>query len=187
MDQIDYLKAIKDRDNKVIKKIYEEFLPKISRFVLQNKGNQQDAKDILDLAVYQISARLYREQIELRSSFEAFLYTACKNLWRRELNKKSKKRVTNEQVKELYYEEKDLAVSSIEQDRYFLFQEKLLELSENCKTILNLYFDKLSSKQIMNQLGYASETTVRQRIFKCKNKLIKLVQEDPKFQDLKNL
>lgn len=180
----DYLLAIKQRDNKLIQEIYDKFYNRVLFFVLKNNGSNSDAKEIFDLAIYQISARLNREDFKIKSNFEAFLFTACKNLWRRQLNKISKRRVTNEDVKELYYKEKEQTQSTLEQERWELFHEKVNNLSENCQRVLSLFFKKFGSREIMQEMNYESENTVRQRIYKCKKKLMSLVKQDARFLEL---
>ena len=115
------------------------------------------------------------------------MFTACKNLWRRELNNRTKKGVTSNELKELYYEQKQFTQSTLEQERWELFHEKLKEISENCQQVLRLFFNKMTGKEIMNHMGYASESTVRQRIFKCKKQLIAQVKKDDRFIELKSI
>ncbi len=181
-----YLKALLDNDSKVITEIYATVFPKVKKFVLQNKGQQVDAEDIFQKALMQIAVRYRREPFEIKSSFEAYVFTACKNLWRRELNK-SKTRVTEDGVMELKSEEGDMALATLEQERWELFTEKLEMISENCKKVLQLFFAKISYSEIVKKLGYSSETVVRQRVFKCKAKLIETVKNDNRYNSLKEL
>ncbi len=184
---VNYLHAILEKDNQVIQSIYDDFLPKVRQFVCNNNGSADEAKDVFDKVIFQLYTRMLREPFTIKSSFEAYLFTACKNLWRRQLNKNKKRRVTNEQVTELYYEEKELTQATLEQERWELFKAKLEQLSDNCRKVLRLYFNKVSAQQIMEHLDYASEVTVRQRIFKCKQKLIQMVQDDQRYTELKTI
>lgn len=179
-----YIDGLKTKDNEVIKEIYDKFYHKILGYVLKNNGDRADAKDVLNKALVQLMARDNLDSINQDYPFEAYLFTACKNLWIRELNKKKNRGVTSDHVKELYYKEKDLAQSSLEQDRWELFNEQFKKLSDNCREILELLFDKVSGKEMMEKLGYASDTTVRQRVFKCKKKLTELVKNDQRFKTL---
>jgi len=183
----EYINAIANKDNDVLSDIYQRFLPKVIGFVIKNRGQEDDARDIFNKVVFQLSARLNLNDFKLSSSFEGYLFTACKNLWRRELNRRQHRRVTSGDVKELYYEQKDLAQGLLEQERWELFKEMLKEVSDNCKQILQLFFDKTSGKDIMATLGYSSEVVVRQRVFKCKAQLAKLIQQDGRFAELKNV
>ena len=95
--------------------------------------------------------------------------------------------VTNDAIKEQGSEERELARSILEQERWEFFQEKLEEISGNCKEILKRFFNKMPYKQIAEELDYNSESVVRQRVFKCKNKLTETIKKDVRFKELKEL
>ena len=110
----------------------------------------------------------------------------CKNLWRRELN--ATKLTTNDtefinNISDKY----DSAFAIVEQERYDLFSEKLASLSDNCKKLLQLFFKKTSYEEMMRKFDYNSENVVRQRIFKCKKRLIELIKKDSRYKNLKDI
>jgi len=185
-DNSNYLMALINSDTKVIEAIYENNFFKVRSFVMENKGQQADAEDIFQKALLQLAVRYKREKFEINTSFEAYLFTVCKNLWRRELNK-LKIRVTKYDVLELKDENEDIAMAVLEQKRWELFTESLELISENCKAVLKLYFSKVSYKDIVEKLNYNSEIVARQRVFKCKNKLTELVKKDKRFDALHKL
>ena len=179
-----FLNALKNNETKTIKRIYEENYHSIERFIKQNKGSSEDAQDIFQKALLQIAARLQRENFEIKSSFGGFLYTVCKNLWRKELNSR-KNRVTNNEFTEQISEERDNTLTYMELKKQELFIEKLNMLSDNCKHILNLFFAKLSYAEMVENTDYSSETVIRQRVFKCKKKLTEIIKGDARYQKLK--
>ena len=179
-----FLEALIRMDSKKIEEIYQKNLPSVKRFVLQNKGQISDAEDIFQKALLQITARYKREPFDINSNFEAYLFTVCKNLWRRELNKK-KKWVTTDSFYKLEGEEHDIAMSIIEQKKWELFTEALQKLSDNCKAILGMFFAKIPYAKIVEKMNYSSETVARQRVFKCKNKLKDIIKKDSRFKSLK--
>lgn len=181
-----YLNALLTSDSEEIKCLYSENFPKVRSFVLQNKGQEADAEDIFQKALVQISVRYRREKFEITSSFEAYLFTACKNLWRRELNK-SKRWVTTDTPLERGGEEHDEALALLEQKRWELFEETLQQISENCQKVLQLFFAKVSYESIVKQLNYSSETVARQRVFKCKTKLTELIKNNQRYHSLTQL
>lgn len=176
-----YINGIANGDNRVLSEIYTEFLPYIKRYVIKENGTSHDAEDVFNQVLIQFFARLKVKRFEIQSTFEGYLFTACKNTWRRELNKKSKQRVTNDEYTEHISEATNFSQAIQEQEMWELYEEKFLELSENCSRILKLHLEKVSGKAIMEKLGYASETTVRQRIFKCKSSLIKAIRSDKRY------
>ena len=181
-----YLTVLIEGDSKGIEKIYDLCFPQVSRFVQSNSGNSEDARDVFQKALLQIAVRYQKEPFEIHTSFQAYLFAVCKNLWRREINK-SKNRVTNDDLGNLYTDEQESAMALMEQKRYELFKEKLNLISENCKKILTLYFAKTSYADIVKAGGYNTETVARQRVFKCKKKLAELVKEDKRYLNLKDL
>ena len=114
------------------------------------------------------------------------MYTVCKNLWRRELNKQ-KKWVTTDNFYKLQDEGQDIALSILEQKKWELFKEGLEKLSENCKKILAMFFAKVSYANMVETMGYNSETVARQRVFKCKTKLTNIIKEDNRYNSLKDI
>jgi RNA polymerase sigma factor (sigma-70 family) len=181
-----FLKALALGNSKKIEHIYDANFQSVKRFIIQNKGKTEDAEDIFQKALLQIAVRYKKEAFEIKTSFEAYLFTVCKNLWRRELNN-SKNWVTNNTIVELYSEERDGSFAIIEQKRQELFIEKLGMISDNCKKILTLFFAKVPYMEIVEQSDYTSEKAVRQRVFKCKKKLTELVQGDNRYNSLKEL
>ena len=181
---LDYLRALKNGDSSEIKVLYKKTFPLVRKFVLQNKGNVTDADDVFQKALLQITVRYQKEPFIIKSSFEAYLFTVCKNLWRRELNKR-KKEVTYEDA--LEHKSIDMALTVLDQKRWELFTEILEGISENCKQILKLYFNKRPYEEIRDIMGYASETVARQRVFRCKTMLKNTIREDKRYDQLKEL
>jgi len=181
-----FINGLKTRNEKVILEIYTKTFPSVKRFVFQNKGQEADAEDVFQKAILQIMARVQVQNVEINSTFDGYLFTACKNLWRRELNK-SKRMVTIDEPIELDREANDMAHSVLEQERWEFFQEKLEKISENCKEILKRFFKKTAYKEIAKELGYNDENVVRQRVFKCKSKLTEMIKKDNRFNQLKTI
>jgi len=179
-----FIEGLRAGNETVLKEIYDQFFSKVKNFVIQNKGNTTDAEDIFHNALIQLFIRLKNRQLEIKSSFEAYLFTTCKNLWRRELNKK---RVTKSDVVELEDKETENAFALLEQEQWELYIEKFQLLSENCRKVLTLLFNGTSYEEIVETFSYASKVVARQRVFKCKAKLTKLIKEDAKFSKIKKL
>ena len=186
MDSSLYLNALVEGNSRIISKIYSTNFTQVKRFILQNKGGVEDAEDVFQKALLQIAVRHKKEGIQINSNFDAYLFTVCKNLWRRELNSK-KNRVTNQEVIELVSDAKENANALVEQKRHELFLEKLNLVSDNCEKILSLFFAKVPYAEIVESTEYNSETVVRQRVFKCKKKLTDLIRGDKRYLSLQEL
>ncbi len=170
-------------DKEAIGSLYRSVLPKVTSFVLKNRGTKDNAQEIFQDAIYQIIARAKVKGLEITSSFEAYLFTVCKNLWYKELNNR-KKEVRNDGVFELKEKEDDDISSILSQDRWDLFEEKLSHLSDKCKSLLKDYFNKVPYDVIVQKFSYASENAAFQRVFKCKKRLTELIQKDHRYKNL---
>jgi RNA polymerase sigma factor (sigma-70 family) len=184
-NDINYLDGLRTGDENSIRAIYISIFPKVRHFVFKNEGGHQDAEEVFQNALYQLSIRLKISNIEIKSSFEAYLFTVCKNLWRKELNSK-KMWVRNEEVVTLNSEESDHSDAILAQERWDLFEEKLALLSPNCKELLKDYFKKVPYNHIVKKFEYASENVAFQRIFKCKKRLGDLIKKDSNYAKLKS-
>jgi len=182
----DLLKELADGNKEVMHHLYKTFFPKIVSYIRKNKGDMVDAEDIFQKVLLQLIARYRVKSFSIESSFEGYLYGACRNLWMRELKKRNRI-VTKEDVVELVREEDDMTMAILEQEKWELFQEKLKEISDNCKQLLRFFFEKIPYKQIAEKLDYSSENVVRQRIFNCKSQLSKKIKNDPRYKDIKDL
>ena len=92
------------------------------------------------------------------------------------------KQVIKEQDPILVDKETDLSLFTLEQHLLEFYQEKFQLLSDNCKEILGNYFNGMSYEELLEDLSYASINTVRQRVFKCKSKIIQLIKSDSRYK-----
>ncbi|WP_299435008.1 sigma-70 family RNA polymerase sigma factor [uncultured Aquimarina sp.] len=174
-----FIKALLEQDNRVISEIYERFFPKTLRFVFQNRGTLDQAKDVFQESLFYIIVGVRERRLKIEC-FEAYLFTVSKNMWRRELELQ-KKWVMNHDVVTLVDKETNFAMFMLEQEQMELYREKFTSLSENCKEILSLFFNDVSYEQIIKELSYATINTARQRIFKCRNKLLTMIKSDVRY------
>lgn len=184
--QTDFLSTLSKGKEEDIGILYQQVFPKVSRFIMSNNGRLSDAEDIFQKALLQIIVRYRKEPFTIKSSFENYFFTVCRNLWRRELNS-SKLKTHPLDTLENISDNEDAAFAIVEQERYELFTEKLAALSENCRNVLSLFFKKTPYETIMQKMQYNSENVVRQRIFKCKKHLIELIKKDHRYDDLKDI
>ncbi len=171
-------------NSKGILQIYKVVFPKVYSFVAKNSGQKEDAEDIFQKTLMQLATRFKDKKIAFSSSFEAYLFTACKNQWRKKLNSE-KKWVTNVVSEEPIYDNEELEVHLETEEKWKLYKEMFEQLSANCKEVLKLFYQKLPYAAICQELGYASEPVARQRVFKCRSKLSSLIKKDIRYKQIK--
>jgi len=177
-----YIEALVKGDEKQILDIYNLFFPKVKSFIIRNKGKEEDAKDVFHDALIYLIMKQKESPLNI-SSFEGYLFTICKNLWRSKL-KNQKEWVMKDDILTLHTKENDLSFFILEQERLEFYQEKFQLLSDNCKEILSNYFNGMNYEELMKELSYNSINVVRQRVFKCRAKITKLIKIDERYKKL---
>ena len=89
-----YVDALINNDEALLKELYHKCFTKIKNFVIRHNGTPDDAWDLLQDAMLSIFYRIKRQPFELTCPFDAFIYIVCRNLWIKELRKKSPNGVT---------------------------------------------------------------------------------------------
>ncbi|MEL7147533.1 MAG: RNA polymerase sigma factor [Bacteroidota bacterium] len=179
----DYLQGLIEKDERVVRRIYEELFPKIRNYVMSNGGTEDDARDLMQKSLMQMVVRAKVRGLVIKTSFEGYLFITAKNFWLR-IVKKRNQEVTNFELSTLQSEEQEIADSAVEQEKWELFEEKLAILSENCRRLLGFFFKKFSYKEIAVEMEYSNENVVKQRMFKCKQKLKDGIQSDLRYNEL---
>lgn len=175
-----FVNALISGNERIIKEIYTKLFPKVKNYVLKNRGDIQDASDVFhDGLMYIIVTQ--KEKKTIIKSFDSYLFVVCKNIWLRTL----KSKVIKTDPLTLVDREEELSMHILEQELFDFYIEKFELLSDNCKEILSSYFNGLSYEDIVTEHSYASINTVRQRVFKCRSKLVDLIKKDKKYQKIR--
>lgn len=178
------LEGIRQNDVEILQFVYKAFYPYVKYFITSNSGDEDDAQDIFQEAIVIIFRKLKNEQLEISCTFKTYLYSVCRLLWLKQLEKRKSKNelsIDNEKYIEL---SDDTQVVSEQTERYRLYQDYFAKLSEDCRKVLELSLQKIPLKKIAEIMGYKSDKYAKKRKYQCKEKLIKKIKSDPKFKEL---
>ena len=180
----DLINGIRNRDSKTLNFLYKKYFSLIRSFILNNNGTADDAKDVFQEAVIAIFRYSQDENFELKCSFETFLYSICRTIW---LNYLRNQRVHRNKINEIteFITFSSSTDEMIEESmEYRIYQRHFQKLSEECKKLLQLFFDKVSYEKIAKILGYKSAGFVKKKKYNCKEFLMKSIKNDPEFKRL---
>jgi len=178
-----YINGLLTDDKAIISQIYDTYYPRIQAMIARNGGQKEDAWEVFQEALILILQKAKTPDFQLTSSFYSFLYGICKFKWYNESKKKSRKNVTIE-GKDTYSDENDVEAGMIEAEKMDLYRRKFDELGEECKTILNLFFNGEKFKDIAVKLNIASENSAKKKKHLCQKKLIQMIQNDQRFNEI---
>ncbi|MFV0591974.1 MAG: RNA polymerase sigma factor [Draconibacterium sp.] len=181
------LKGILRHDNLILQYIYKQYYYKVNYFIKKNQGNEDDASDIFQEAIIVIYRKLKENDLIFeKSSFQGYLFSVCRFLWLKQLEKR---RIERERLNDsLPYQEDiydDNLVELVEKnEKYGLYQKHFKTLSSDCQKLLQLFFEKVPLKEIASIMGYKTEKYAKTRKFKCKELLIKRIKQDTEFKKI---
>jgi RNA polymerase sigma factor (sigma-70 family) len=170
------ISKIKKGDETALDYIYKKNYKMMTRMIINNNGSEDEAKDIYQEAIVIFWQKAIRNDFELTSKISTFIYSICQNLWRKELERKS--RLSNE-IKE------GKELNDFDQkERDAIINECLNSLGETCrKVLMYYYFDNLSMQDIADKMGFANADTAKTKKYKCKKELDELIKSKYKASD----
>lgn len=177
------VEGIKLRDNRVIRFVYKDYFPTIKYLITTNSGTEIDAEDVFQDALVIIYRKVVNDGLILTSSFKTYLYSICRNLWLQRLDRKTftSEFLDSDNLEDIQ-ESIQFEFTDTESEKYKLFQQHFLKLSDDCQKILRLFLEKTSLKEIADIMGFKSEKYAKTRKFMCKEKLKNRILNDPNFK-----
>ena len=181
------LKGILRHNNLILQYIYKQYYYNINYFIRKNQGSEDDASDIFQEAIIIIYRKIKENDLVFeKSSFKGYLFSVCRLLWLKQLEKR---RVEKEKLNDSLPYQEDLYDDNlneivIKNERYGLYQKHFGALSTDCQKLLQLFFEKVSLKEIAMMMGYKSEKYAKKRKFKCKELLISRIKQDAEFKKI---
>lgn len=177
--------GIKKRDNKVLAQVYKEVFPVVKYYVQNNGGSQEDAKDVFQEAIIVAYKRISENKLEIKTGFEAYLYGIARLVWLKLLRSREIHERNVNKIKETTTSYESLE-NMIEEDLEMrLFRKHFRKLGPECQKVLQMVTEKIPYDKIALELGYKSEKIVRNKKYKCKEMLIKMIKADPEYQQLR--
>jgi RNA polymerase sigma factor (sigma-70 family) len=167
--------GILNNSDDALNKLYTGYFPMILQFILNNNGDEDDAKDVYQESIIILYNKIKSGDFELSSKLKTYIYSVCRRIWLKKLSKESKKAVNVTDFEDIEAVETDLEKHE-EKDRQFeKMQEALLHLGEPCKTIIqDFYIYNLSMQDISEKFGYTNTDNAKTQKYKCLQRLKKL-------------
>ena len=167
--------GILNDSKEILNRLYKTYFPMVLQLVLNNNGNEDDAKDVFQESVIVLYNKVKSGNFELNSKLKTFLYSVCRRLWLKRLNALSRTHRNIQDFSDIIPVEEDLEKHE-EKDRQFVMMELALnQLGEPCKTIIeDYYLQNRSMQEICEKFGYTNSDNAKTQKYKCLQRLKKL-------------
>ncbi len=181
--QDDVIPAILEEVSALFAKAAMECRPAVFAHILAHGGTRKDAEDLIHDAVLVVYGKAQKGTLALTGAPGAYLLGVCKNEWLHRLRTKRRdQKVTNLMPVEYTSDdpkEQEWQLAA----RYRLYREKLDNLGEPCRQLIELDCQKVPLKEIAQLLDYTYDY-VRQKKLDCIANLTRLIKQDKRFNDL---
>lgn len=179
-----FIEGIRTGDKRVLNEIYKKFYSRTQYMVIRNSGTEEDARDLFQEALVAVYDRVNGRPLELTCKFSTYLYSICRNLWLKQLRKRSVHfiDISAPEAEAALPEADELEEVTLWHDRYQLYMRKFGEIGEQCRKLLLRFMQGADMKTIAAEFGFASESYAKKRKFKCKEQLIQRITEDADYK-----
>jgi len=167
--------GILNNSEDALNKLYTGYFPMILQFILNNNGDEDDAKDVYQEGIIVLYNKIKSGNFELSSKLKTYIYSVCRRIWLKKLSQQSKKTSNISDFEDVIATEDDMELHE-EKDRQFeKMQSALQHLGEPCKTIIqDFYINNLSMQEICEKFGYTNTDNAKTQKYKCLQRLKKL-------------
>ncbi len=178
------IECLQTGDNSlVLEYLYAEVFPKIKKYILANSGSYDDAFDIFQDAVVVLCRQVHAGKYNASFEIDGFLFFVSRNLWinKAKKDKRQVRMAENFDHGDSYDYSNDIVTD--EKARGLGMITKLL--GEKCLELLkqSVLF-KASSEEIADEMGFATANAVKTQKYKCKQKLLQILEENPQLNEL---
>ncbi|MFT4203599.1 MAG: sigma-70 family RNA polymerase sigma factor [Chitinophagaceae bacterium] len=164
-------------DRICVEKIYKDNFSLIRSYVINNNGDNEEAKDVFQEALILLFEKAKNTDFQLSSRLGTYLYAVSRNIWLKRLSRNRRKEVSTADFLEendgLADEGNEIAA---EKNRQFAIMEEAMDrLGEPCKTLLeSFYVQKMDMKAITEMFGYTNADNAKTQKYKCLMRLKKM-------------
>jgi len=167
--------GILNNSEDALNRLYIGYYPMVLQFILNNNGDEDDAKDVYQEAIIILYNKIKGGDFELSSKLKTYIYSVCRRIWLKKLSQESKKTNNVSDFEDVIAVEVDIEQHEEKDLQFEKMGSALLHLGEPCKTIIqDFYINNLSMQDICEKFGYTNTDNAKTQKYKCLQRLKKL-------------
>lgn len=173
------LEGLAIHDREALHALYKQYFPMISRLVMQNNGDENDAKDLFQEALIVLYEKATDTTFVLESKLKTYIYAVCKRLWLKQLYLNGKQEVVTGDP-DIRESEPEINLQEHEEKEQLFDQMEtaLKKLGSPCKNLLKDFYERqMSMQEIADKYGYTNTANAKTQKYKCLQRLKKIFFE----------
>lgn len=164
------LQGLKEHNNYAFEILYTFYYPMVERFVLNNSGTSDQAKDVFQETILVLLRKVPQADFELTSSLKTYVFSVASNLWLKRLREAKKVFHTDffDFERSLQEWETTELLGEPEKTTVEKLGELLSRITVKCQTLLKaIFFFNKNIRQITSENGYTTVHNARNQKYKC--------------------
>ncbi|WP_316765648.1 sigma-70 family RNA polymerase sigma factor [Pedobacter frigiditerrae] len=167
--------GILNNSEEALNKLYAGYYPMVLQFILNNNGDEDDAKDVYQEAIIVLYNKIKTGNFELSSKLKTYIYSVSRRIWLKKLAQHSKKTNNIADFEDVLVVDEDVEQHEQKDMQFDKMKVALESLGEPCKTIIqDFYINSLSMQDICEKFGYTNTDNAKTQKYKCLQRLKKL-------------
>ncbi len=179
-----YLTALCENDHSKVMELYESCFPSVERWISQNNGSVQDARDVFQEVLMELYTRFcIKGNFTLTTGICSFLGFVSKRKWLKELSKRknSKVKVLREELSVEYKDvsdsiEHEIVATENQQQQQEKLQRSFEQLSKSCQELLTLDTQGYTTEEIVELMQFSNRNVLDASKSRCYRKWRNLYQ-----------
>jgi DNA-directed RNA polymerase specialized sigma24 family protein len=180
--------GIRNWDAGVLKFLYDNYYNHIDDFVLRNKGNTHDTKDLFHDVIIILNEKLNEKPLEIKNDFYYYFFSVCRYTWLNRLRNKKKEVLYDDRSFISIMESEGNIVpclfASDHKEKEKLYTDHFDRMDSDGRKLLQLRFSNASYKRIVEELNLENEQQAYNKKCYCIKKLIESIKTDIRFNEL---
>lgn len=177
---IEIIAAIKQgRADDALMFLYKTVQPKVVNFILKNNGSEEEGQDIFQESVVSFYKYAVTGKFKTENKISTFIFSISKNMWINRVKQKNRllSNIDYDLIKSEEVSEKN---ENSEEELKNVFSQ----LGDRCKELLTYsIFYEITMEDIALRMGFSNTNTAKTKNYKCKQRLIKLIQENKSIKE----
>ena len=171
----EFIEGLRSGNNIVLSALYKKYYNIVLKFIVNNSGTEEAARDIYQEAVIILYEKARQHDFVLTCQLQTYLYSVVKRLWLKQLKNNGKtflfkdddeNEVVDVSADLSEYQEKELEIERMNQS--------LSQLGEPCTSLIkDFYVQKLSMEDLAEKYGYTNADNAKNQKYKCLQRLKK--------------
>lgn len=159
----------------------------VKNYVLQHCGSMEDVEDTLQEGLYKFMNVYKKNGFTQKGKPENYVFSICKNIWLKELEKRQKiKQSARFVVEEIEDDTWDLKEKYRKETLHDIIEKNYELLSNSCQKVLNFRRDGLTCNEIAELLSLKNGQIAKDKHYRCKERLRELIKQDKAYRALIN-